>query len=400
MFLSLAWASLSHHPVRTLLSALAVGVGIALLLVSKGLAGGSINEVADRMQSVEAEVVILPAQENVIFTSGAAFPGSVERGLAGHHDAAGAYAQAIIPVFFAQARMADQQQRLFGVDPRQMQNFLGHRRLLEGKLFDRAHAFAARIAAGERLSGDDDAGLTAFLSDGLELIIDDRLQQAGKYRVGDAVQLMGQTFRIVGVVEAGVAGRVFAPLQTLREMLNNGGAWSSMFFVKLRPGLSARDGVAAFGAALGPAARVELTGDYGKLLNEAFEQVNLYMTASSGTALVVCFLFILLTMHTAIIERTREIGILKSLGVSRGGLMRLAIVEALLISLAGVAIGVAFAFAAKWGIEKARPLLTVALTGGLVAVAVVLGVLGGVLSALYPGYRAARLHPAAALSYE
>ena len=77
--LVLAWANLTHHKLRTLLSALAVGIGIMLLLVSRGLASGSLAEVNERMQSVDAELVILPAQDNIIFTNGAPFRASHER---------------------------------------------------------------------------------------------------------------------------------------------------------------------------------------------------------------------------------------------------------------------------------------------------------------------------------
>jgi putative ABC transport system permease protein len=105
-------------------------------------------------------------------------------------------------------------------------------------------------------------------------------------------------------------------------------------------------------------------------------------------------------MYTIVIERTHEIGILKSLGVTRFGLVRLSVSESLLISLAGVATGIGIAFLAKWGLSVARPLLTVDLTPGRLALAIGIGVVGGTLSALYPGYQAARLDPAVALSNE
>lgn len=411
--LALAWANLMHNKVRTALSALAVGLGIMLLLVSKGLAGGSIAEVAERMQSVDAELVILPAQDNIIFTNGAPFPRLYRKYIEKRADENGPIATAVVPVFFGQVHMGGQQQRLFGVDPTQITSFLGSRRMVAGRSFDRAHDFARRIEDGSAEIPPDDADeatVNAFLHDGLELVIDDRLRRVGRfdeatnervpYKLGDRIQVMGREFRVVGVVEAGVAGRVFAPLQTLREIVLAGEPKSSMFFVKLRSDVDPVAAADRLAEKLGSAARVELKSDYGKLLRASFAQVNLYMTASSSLALVVCFLFILLTMYTIVVERTREIGILKSLGVTRLGLLRLSVLEALLISMCGVAIGIGIAFAAKWSLSVAMPLLTVELTGGRLGLAIAVGVVGGALSALYPGYRAARLDPAVALSYE
>jgi len=411
--LALAWANLMHSKIRTALSALAVGLGIMLLLVSKGLAGGSIAEVAERMQSVDAELVVLPAQDNIIFTNSAPFPRAFRRFIEKQADEHGPLATAVIPVFFGQIHMGGQQQRLFGVDPAQMSLFLAGRRVLEGSVFERAHGFARRLEDPTADVPPDDAPeqvVSAFLEPGLELVIDDRLRRVGRvdqqtgetvpYRIGDEIRVMGREFRIIGVVETGVAGRVFAPLQTLREIALAGETKSSMFFVKLRADVDPVTAADRLAAALGTAARVELKSQYGRLLRESFAQVNMYMNASSGLALVVCFLFILLTMYTIVLQRTREIGVLKSLGVTRLDLLRLSVVEALMISLAGVVIGIGISYAAKWGLGIARPLLTVDLSSGLLLLAALIGVVGGVLSALYPGYRAARLDPAVALSFE
>ena len=109
--IALAWANLTHHKLRSLLSALAVGIGIMLMLVSKGLASGSLAEVDQRMQTVDAELVVLPAQDNIIFTNGAPFRGIHERFLARQTDEQGPLAAAVIPVFFGQVKMGGQQQR-------------------------------------------------------------------------------------------------------------------------------------------------------------------------------------------------------------------------------------------------------------------------------------------------
>lgn len=405
--LALAWANLMHRKLRTALSALAVGLGIALMLISRGLASGSIAEVNQRMQSVDAELVILPAQDNIIFTSGAPFPGIFEGYIARQADDRGPLATAVIPVFFGQVRMGGQQQRVFGVDPGQMELFLGPRKVVAGQVFDRSRRLARRVAELRTILDQKnvhDELTEADLADGLELVIDDRLRQVGEggaaYEIGDVVRLMGRDFRITGVVEAGVAGRVFVPIQTLRHMLNGGEPWSSMFFVKLRDHVDPLAAAEVFARALGSEARVELKSDYGRLLRESFAQVNQYLTASSGLALAVCFLFILLTMYTLVIERTREIGILKSLGVTRFGLVRLAVLEALMISVGGVVIGIGLAFLGRSLLAVIKPLLTVDLVASSLLLALGIGVIGGTLSALYPGYRAARLEPATALRYE
>ena len=411
--LRLAWANLMHRKLRTTLSVLAVGIGIALLLVSKGLANGSIAEVNQRMQSVDAQLVVLPAQENILFTNGAPFPGVFERLLARQADEHGPLATAVIPVFFAQVRMGGQQQRVFGVDPRQMSLFLGSRRVLEGRAFDQAFSMAEKTAELRRPTTqivEAESLPPEILEAGLELIIDDRLRRVGEfdaasgtnrpYRIGDEIRIMSRGFRIVGVVETGVAGRVFAPIQTLREILNGGEPWSTMFFVKLRPDLDPVAAADRFQSVLGQQARVELKSEYGKLLHESFAQVNMYMTASSGLALVVCFLFILLTMYTMVLERTREIGILKALGMTRLRLLSLSISEALVVSSSGALIGIGLAYGARYVLNVLRPLLTVELPLSMLAVALGLAVIGGGLSALYPGYRAARLEPAVALTCE
>ncbi len=397
--LALAWANLTHHKLRTFLSALAVGIGIMLMLVSRGLAAGSVAEVNQRMQSVDAELVVLPAQENLIFTDGVPFVSAHERGLAAEADDRGPLAASVIPVVWGKVQMAGQLQRLFGVDPAQMGAFLGPHRVVEGKAFDHAYEFARQVRAGAVPPSEPEA-LDRYLADGLELVIDDRLARVGGYKVGDEIRIMGRTFHIVGVVEAGVAGRVLAPLQTLREIVAHGAASASMYFVKLRRGVDAAAAADRFQTLLGSDARVDLKSDYGRLLRASFASVNLYMTASSGVALVVCFLLILLALYMMVLERTREIGILKSLGVTRFGLVQLCAAEALLISLGGVVLGIGLSFVARGVIAAVAPLLTCELGMGALLTAVLVGLVGGTASALYPGYRAARLDPAFALGNE
>jgi len=76
------------------------------------------------------------------------------------------------------------------------------------------------------------------------------------------------------------------------------------------------------------------------------------------------------------------------------------ILEALTISLLGTLAGVALSLPAKWIIETYRPLLTVDMQPRWLVLAFAVGLAGGLLSALYPGYRALRADPVECLTYE
>ncbi len=393
-------ANIMHSKLRSAICACAVGVGIAMLIVQLSLTHGMLREVADRMQSVDAELIVLPKHANVIFQGGAIFSdrfvGPIE---SAELDGQRLVKQAI-PVFLETIKLGGQQQRVFGVDPEDLAGFLGPRKLLEGRLFEGAMDFKRQLVAlrGGRRRYDPEQVTEAMLAPACELVIDSRLARAGGYRIGDETTIFDREFKIVGIVEAGAAGRVFAPIQPLRHILNGGVPWSSMFFVKLTDPALAEPAAEVLEEITG--AKVELKSRYGQMLKESFTQVYLYINAASATALVVCFLFIMMTMYTLVLERTREIGILKSLGASRRLLLVNTVVEAVVLCLAGTGVGIVLSFLAKWLIETLLPLNTVSIEWRWLGLAVLVGVVGGALSALYPAFRASRLDPATALSYE
>lgn len=393
-------ANLLHHKLRTALCATAVGIGVGMMVVQLSLSHGTLNEVAQRMESVDAELIVLPKHANVIFQGGAIFPNTyVELIESSALDGQPVVAKAI-PVFLDTIRLGGQQQRLFGIDPEDMRQFLGSRKMVAGQLFPGGAAFKAKLAAlrGDARRYDPEQVAAADLAEGCELVIDSRLARVGGYEVGDESDVFGHRFRIVGIVEAGVAGRVFAPIQTVRHILNGGVPWSSMFFVKLRDPPQAERVADKLARTLN--ANVELKTQYGSLLRESFAQVYTYINLASGVALAVCFLFIMLTMYTLILERTREIGILKSLGATKRYVMGVVLCESMLVCAAGTLMGILLAYGARAVIEEAMPLQTVDIETRWLVLALVVGLVGGALSALYPGYRAARLDPATALSYE
>jgi putative ABC transport system permease protein len=101
-----------------------------------------------------------------------------------------------------------------------------------------------------------------------------------------------------------------------------------------------------------------------------------------------------------VLERTREIGILKALGSSRVSILGLIEAEASMIACLGAALGLLLTFSMVFILRYWAPTMRVSITFGWVVRAILLAVVASGFGALYPGYRAARADPVEALSYE
>jgi len=116
-------------------------------------------------------------------------------------------------------------------------------------------------------------------------------------------------------------------------------------------------------------------------------------------AAAISMLVILLAMYTTVTERTRQIGVLKSLGMSSAGVAWVIEQEALAVSVLGVLLGVVLTLGARFVVMRTTS-LTVDIEPRWLLVALLIGLLGGTVGALYPALRAARQDPVDALSYE
>jgi len=117
-------------------------------------------------------------------------------------------------------------------------------------------------------------------------------------------------------------------------------------------------------------------------------------------SMLLAFMIVLLAMYTTIFERTREIGILKSLGATKQFIVGMILKESVIICCLGVVFGIAASEAIRFIIVARFPTLQVSMTLFDLGKGLVLGVLAGVLGAVYPAYKAARMDPVKALSYE
>jgi putative ABC transport system permease protein len=119
-----------------------------------------------------------------------------------------------------------------------------------------------------------------------------------------------------------------------------------------------------------------------------------------GVAVIIGFLVIFQSMYTAVMERTREIGILKSLGASKFYIVNAIVRETIIVAIAGIGVGIALSYVARAALHARIPTLPILLTSGWIGRAIVIALVGAVLGALYPAFKAAQKDPIDALAYE
>jgi hypothetical protein len=365
-----------------------------MLLTLSGLARGTLFEISDRAQAADADLIVCPRGwgDSVTTRSGVGLWESYKKLINEEHSD---IVERIVPVFVWPIKLAGQDHRATGVAPEMWHTLTGGRKLSEGgRLFDPDNKFA-RWLEKELLTESDDDGpaedldLSKAPPGGFELVIDERLAAAGKFKVGQQVVSANHTWTIVGTVPAGVITRVFMPRRTAQYLFGDSIQRCTMMFVKLKPGCD-----------VGPAAAaIKKTTDqdvmpltaYKSMLTSKFELMFGYIDTVNGVALAIAFLFIMVTLYTMVLQRNRDIAILKSSGASNFFIMRQVMTEAGLLTLCGTILGIAMAFGAGQLIAHIKPLYTVEITPKWVLIAFGAATSGAVLSSIYPAWRASRV---------
>ncbi len=220
--------------------------------------------------------------------------------------------------------------------------------------------------------------------------------------MGDQVKVLNHMFTICGIVEHGKGSRKFIPLETLGELENNPGK-ASMFYLRTQDNPKYQEAV-----------RSEILGTDGlqdwsvetiqqflaTLTPEHVPAFNIALDVVISIATVIGFLVIFQSMYTAVMERTREIGILKSMGAGRGAIVSVVLRETMLLSIVGIALGIAATYLLRNLLHARFPTMSFQLTTEWDLNALAIALVGALLGALYPALKAARKDPIDALAYE
>ena len=361
--IKLIFTNLTQRPTRTAVSILAVALGVALVLVSVGLSYGALNDSAERTRQM-GDVMVQPSNASFlqVLNSGnfAVRIGTVLEKVDG--------VAAVTPVL--SKFLAEAFHLIYGIDTESFLKVNEIFQILEGRMFEGAE----------------------------EVVVDTNYAHAQKVGVGDQINILGTLYTVTGIFKEGIGARVLLPLVTLQEK-NGTPDKCTMFFIRVRDDATI-DEVYEELKVRPKGYKITKTAELQELLAANTPVFRQFITAVVTLSSVISFLMILLAMYTTITERTREIGILKSLGASKAYIIKLILQESLLICGLGVLVGYGLTFVTLQIVVATFPNLKVDISEAWRVGAALMAVGAGIFGALYPALKAAQLDPIKALGYE
>jgi putative ABC transport system permease protein len=342
----------------------AIGVEVSMILTLVGISYGTLDETARRARGVGADILVRPPASSLISLSSSPM------------------SEKLVPFFMKQphVRFATGTMGqplggfdvLTGIDLAQFNQLSGGFRFVKGGPFE----------------NDDD------------VIVDEYYAREKRLSVGSTIILANHSWRVSGIFESGKLSHICTRLNVLQVLTGNPGRLSQIYLKVDDP------------------ARVQivveqLRGRMPGYLIYTMEEFTSLLTISSvgllrdfievviGIALVVGFIAVTMAMYTAVLERTREIGILKALGASSVYILNLLFRETILIAILGSALGIVMTGGSKWLMMHAAPAtLTQETVYSWWPVASGVAVFGAFLGAILPAWKAVKQDVIQALSYE
>ncbi len=348
---------------RTLLSAVLIGVGVTMILSLVGVSEGVTSDMSARSRGTGADIVVRPPGSSVFNMSGANMPDKVVALVRREPHvtlATGTLIQPVGPLFTSIA----------GIHLDEFNAMSGGFQYIKGGPFTGPH----------------------------ELIVDDVQARTDHLHPGSTLNL-GRKWRVTGIVVSGKLSRMFAQIEPLQEEYSQTGKISALW-VKV-------DDPANIPAVI--TSLQEKLGDF-KVLS--MEEMTSLLTANNlpliqnftkvviGIAVVVGFLVVSLSMYTAVLERTREIGILKALGASPGYILGILLRETALLAMLGSICGILMTYGAQVLLRAFAPTFPMVIVKIWWPITAGLALAGSLIGALLPGFKAARQDAIEALSYD
>lgn len=358
-------ANLRSRPLRSLIGVIAVAIEVAMILLLVGLTNGMIHDARNRLQGLEADILVRPPSTSAFMQmSGNILPTKLAAVLARQPGV-----KAATPV-----AMQVNSQGLTTIGGIDLASFSA----VSGGLHF--------VAGGPGLGPG-------------QVIVDDLYAESNRLHVGEKIPLLGHPFTITGIFEHGKGSRLYMGLKTLDDLIG-APEKAAVIYVKLDVPAQTQAMLGKLRALL-PGYQVEAMQEYLTMFTaNKLPFLPIFQGVLISIAVIIGFLVIFLTMYTTILERTRDIGILKALGASKLYIVQAILRETGALAVVGIGAGIGLTQIVRASLHGAYPTLPILMQPAWVGWAALIAIVGAMIGALYPASRAAAQDAIAALAYE
>ena len=406
---TIAFANLKRRKGKALFLIVGVSIGIGTAVALLSLSGSIKQEIGAQLDRFGANIVVVPRSNSLSLDYGGLAVSSVSFDV---HQLTNEDAAHILDIEY--------RDRLSIIAPKILSavSVEGHEVLLGGVDFEEEFKLKGWWhIVGRKPEAEDDLLVGYEAAQALSLIE----QTAGAHPAGhshsdshqadlhqfritrDQLQMAGHTHHIAGVISptGGPEDRmIFGQLAHVQSMLGRADQLSLIEVSALCNNCPVEDIVSQIGARL-PHTKVSAIQQSVRARAETVARLTKFLAAVAGIVLSIGALMIFTTMMGAVIERTKEIGVLRAIGFRRTHIIKGLMIEVAAISIIGGLIGWGAGILASWAVLPyfADPGVTLEIQPALAVGAVGCGLLIGILSSLYPIVRASRLDPSEAVRY-
>jgi putative ABC transport system permease protein len=361
-------ANLLHRPIRSLIGVIAIGLEVTLILLIVGLSLGILNDTRQRQAGIGADVIVMPPGSSfIVGLTGAPMPIKIGDVLAKLP-----HVVTVAPVVTTVSTNGALEV-IDGIDLKTYEALSGPFHYLEGGPFQ---------------APDD-------------VLVDDLFAESKHVKVGESITILNHSFRVAGIVAHGKGARKFLPIATLQDLIGAKDK-ASIFYLKADNPNNADLITQEIKHVPGMEGYVAVSMSYylSMMTPSNTPMLKTFIDVVIAISLIIGFIVIFQAMYAAVMERTREIGILKSMGASKVYIVNAILRETLLLAVGGIVVGILISLGARAGIRHALPLLPIEFSAWWMLRATGIAIVGAILGALYPAYKAAQKDPIDALAYE
>jgi putative ABC transport system permease protein len=358
-------ANLAHRPVRTSLSVLAIAVEVTMILTLVGVSNGTLHESARRARGTGADILVRPPGSSALSS-------------------------------LSSAPMSDRLPAVLMQEP--------HVTLATGTMVQPLELFDTITGLDMDQFGKMSGGFR-FLHGGLptqdtDLIVDEPYAREKHLQVGSTLNLITREWHVSGIYEPGKLARICVKLDALQRFTGNPNRLSQVY-LKLDDPNRAQTVVDSLRSKM-PGYQIYTLEYYTSLLSvNSLGLLRNFTYVVIGIAMIVGFIVVFMAMYTAVLERTREIGILKAVGSSSGLILGILLRETLLLAIIGTVLGILLTYFTQWLMQHVVPnSLTQETVYLWWPVAGAIAIVGALIGAIVPGIKAVQQDATEALSYE